>query len=290
MSPLFLFFILATITIPDSPGIINDNQNSDGIIINKDLSNDAQSEYDNGILIVKDSVLQDTETTPTPTTTNSDASSSSGGGGGGGGGSASSENFSNIIKWEEQTGTLIINQSVSFKFNLPIYEILLTGKENEYDVSVRVELLKDKPQKATVKPDDEVTQYFNVITSTKRMKEAIIRFKSNQSSELLKWNESKWIKLDMIENVDDAGLTIPQECIGERPTKICYTYQTDSFSSFAIIKKHEIVPTSTPQLQPTITPIQATTSLLSIQETPKQVSGFTLISLIFILLIIRKIK
>lgn len=278
---IITLIILLVIVIPDSPAITNDNQNSNGIIINQDLSNDAQINYDNGIQIVKESVNQDFNPTSTQTTTTQTSSSS----GGGGGGASSSENFSNILQFEQHDGTLTKDKPVSFKFNLPIYEILLTGKENEYDVSVRVELLKNKPQKATINPNGEVIQYFNVITSSKRIKEAIIRFKSNQSSELLRWNNTEWIKPDIIENVEYIELKIPQECIDEK--QICYTYKTNTLSSFAIIKKPIITTASTPSPQSTETKINTNTSILSAQKTPKQSSGFTFISLIIILLISR---
>lgn len=263
--------ILLVVAVPDSNGVLLDNQTnySNGIIVNQSLSNDIQDNYSNGIIVTKKSELFDSElivlstpvstpistatiiSTPIVTSIPRSSGGSSGGSssGGSGGGITSLEDLKNIIQFETHENTLLVNQPVSYKFKLPIYEVLITGKENEYDVSVRVEILKNKPLKAQTTPDGvEVIQYFNVITSTKRLKEAVIRFKTNQSAELLKWEGTKWVKLGAVENVEDIGLKIPQDCLEEQ--QICYTYKTNSFSGFAIVKNMAATssPIQTPEL------------------------------------------
>jgi PGF-pre-PGF domain-containing protein len=234
---------------------------------------DAQKDYSGGIIIIKKSVLLDEDAVPivsNPTT----SSSSGGGGGGGGGGVTSAETVDNILQFEQHEGNIIKDKPTSYKFNLSIYEVLITGKENEYDVSVRVELLKNH-SKAAVKPDGEVLTYFNIITSTKRMKEAAIRFKINQTAKLVKWNGSDWIELNITYDNNYYQATV------------------NSLSSFAIIKvpKAEILTLASATPQPAS--IEKTTSLLYEQTPqPKQAPGFgifiTLISLILLVVICRK--
>ncbi len=289
-------------TINDSRAILNDNINSANPIIVPD----------------KASVLQDVDVTPIPQ--NSGGSSGGGGnsggggsGGSGGGGITSSENISNILRYETQDRTLLANQSISFKFNLPVYEILLIGKENEYDVSVRVELLKNTPQKATVKPDGDVIQYFNIITSSKRVKEGVIKFKSNQSATLFKWNGTAWINLipySIFEQCQETqvfyygtdrnkvscNIVTPFEIVGTKQyykdnvNNISYNYQikTDGFSSFAIVSTSLDKPKPVIVSEVTVIPIETPLFPLYPETTPsqKQALGFEgIIALIGLMII-----
>lgn len=240
---ILILYIVPTLAIVPADNLDNKSYNPEN------NTNTSFIHENSEVFVSENTIVSTTSISSTPIITvtstsssisSSTSSSSSSGGGGGGGSITSSENYSNILRYETHEGTLIAGQPIPYNFNLFVYQILITGKENEYDVSVKVELLKDKPQKATVKPDGKVIQYFNVITSTKKLKEAIIRFKTNQSAELLRWNDTEWEKLNYQKVYEDGGLKIPQECIDEN--QICSTYSLGKLSSFAIIKANEQTP------------------------------------------------
>lgn len=326
--------ILLVVAVPDSNGILQDNQTnySNGIIVNQSLSNDIQDNYNNGIIITKKSELFDSDlivlstpvstpistatiiSTPMVTSIPKSSGGSSGGSsstGSGGGGITSSEDFKNIIQFETHENTLLVNQPVSYKFKLPIYEVLITGKENEYDVSVRVEILKNKSQKVIINPEGKVLTYFNVISNTKKIKEVQIKFKTNQSAKLMKWNGSMWINLvnNPINEVCQETLvyyygtdhnkvscsiqTIPnREVIGFKEyykddlNNIYYNYQikTDSLSNFAIVKQSQ--QNSIDKPSETIVKEEPKINNNKIIATPKESPGFEIMSIIGVLLIL----
>lgn len=161
--------------------------------------------------------------TPTPTGTGGTGSSGSSGsgssGGGGGGGVTSGENFSNIAKSETRDGSLTAGKPVEFTFKSPefaIYQILITGKENENDVSIKVEHLKNTSRLVSRTAPGTVYVNENVWVNSKKISKVILKFRvtnawiigSNVQKEkikLLRWSDSDWKALDtVVLNSDDT--------------------------------------------------------------------------------------
>ncbi|MGB8216781.1 MAG: PGF-pre-PGF domain-containing protein, partial [Candidatus Methanoperedens sp.] len=110
---------------------------------------------------------------PAPTTSGSGGS----GGGSGGGGVVSGEDFANIAKSESNDEDLVANTPVTYTFKTPelgVYEIALTGKENEPGITVRAEVLKGTSKQVTSQPPGTVYKNINLIAGTSRMKEALV--------------------------------------------------------------------------------------------------------------------
>ncbi|MGB8216782.1 MAG: ice-binding family protein, partial [Candidatus Methanoperedens sp.] len=99
------------------------------------------------------------------------------GGGSGGGGVVSGEDFANIAKSESNDEDLVANTPITYKFKTPelgVYEIALTGKENELGITVRAEVLKGTSKQVTSQPPGTVYKNINLIAGTSRMKEALV--------------------------------------------------------------------------------------------------------------------
>ncbi len=186
------------------------------------------------------------------------------GGGSGGGGVISGEPFDNILTHLTIEGNLIANTPVPFNFSkvpeLGIYEIPVTGMENELFVSMRVELLKGTSKLVTSPPSGVVYKNVNIWPGSKRIKEALINFKVENSwlsnnnlagsdVKLLKWDGSTWLQLETSEIRKDADFTY-------------FEAKTSAFSPFAISAKvTEIAPTVT---APTPTPSTTATSTATV--------------------------
>ncbi len=114
--------------------------------------------------------------------------------------------YSNIIKYEVVERNLIVNQSVEYPFTTPefgIYQILAYGKENEYDISIRIEDLKNTSKYAKPAPGI-VYRNENVWLGSTRINYISVRFRVENSwikdngiddgrlLYLLKWNGTVW--------------------------------------------------------------------------------------------------
>jgi PGF-pre-PGF domain-containing protein len=167
----------------------------------------------------------------------------------GGGGVTTSEPSANIAKAESYDKSLIANTPVTYTFKAPelgVYEIAVTGKENENGIALRVEVLKGTSKQVTVQAPGTVYKNINIVTGTKRMKEALIRFRVENSwlgsnslagsdVKMLHWVGSQWTQLETAQTTKDDTYTY-------------YEAKTVSFSPFAIsgIKGGVLVPTATP--------------------------------------------
>ncbi|VVB91848.1 Periplasmic copper-binding protein (NosD) [uncultured archaeon] len=165
----------------------------------------------------------------------SSSSTGNSGSSGGGGGVITSEPPGNIAAAEKYEKNIIASTPVAYTFTAPelgIYEVDVTGKESENDVSLRVEVLKDTSKLVSVSPPGTVYKNLNVWVGSKRIKEAMIKFRVGNSwlnssdlaagdIRMLKWNGSKWTQLDTTLIKGDASY-------------IYYEATTDTFSNFAI--------------------------------------------------------
>ncbi len=170
-----------------------------------------------------------------PATTTTTTSSSSGGGGSGGGGLVTSEPYDNIAKAERYEKALIAGAPVTYSFKAPehgIYEIAVTGKENENNIAIRVEALKGTSKLVTQNAPGTVYKNVNVWAGTKKITEAIIKFRVENSwlennkftgsdVKMVKWDGSQWVRLETSGSSKDGDYTY-------------FEAKTDTFSSFAI--------------------------------------------------------
>jgi methanogen extracellular protein (TIGR04279 family)/PGF-pre-PGF domain-containing protein len=188
-------------------------------------------------------------------------------GGGSGGGVTTSEPFDNIEKYETVYGHFRANQSVKYSFNpgeSGIYELFITGKENEDDIAIRIEHLKGLSRLVTEQVPGEVKYYVNIWAGSKKIKEAEIEFKVENSwiasnglassdVKIYKWDGSKWLQLGTLEKTNDASYTY-------------FEAKTDTFSHFAISGINIAVPTATPVA--TVNPKTEITPEISPEITP----------------------
>jgi len=185
---------------------------------------------------------------------------SSGGGGEGGPGVTTSEPFENIEKAERYDKSLIANTPVTYSFSAAehgLSEVIITGKENENWIAVRIEALKGSSKNVGTPAPGTVYKNLNIIVGTKKIKEAIIKFKVENSwlnsndlagsdVRLVRWDGSKWEQLETALMSKDA-------------TSTYYEAKTYAFSYFAIIAlKGTAVTTATPEVtkMPGITPAE----------------------------------
>jgi PGF-pre-PGF domain-containing protein len=165
-----------------------------------------------------------------------------------GGGIATSEPYENIAKAQRYEKSLIANLPVTYEFNAPelgVYEIAVTGKDNENDISLWVEALKGRSKVVFIDAPGKVYKNLNMWSGIKRIKEAIIKFKVENSwlvsnnleasdVKMIKWDGSKWAQLETLEISADSSYTY-------------FEAKTDTFSSFAItVLKGVAIPMITP--------------------------------------------
>ncbi|MBU4221783.1 MAG: PGF-pre-PGF domain-containing protein [Euryarchaeota archaeon] len=180
-----------------------------------------------------------------------------GGGGVGGGGVVTSEPYDNIAKYETRSKALIANTPVTYTFTAPehgIYELMVTGKENENDIAIRVEALKGTSKLVATSAPGTAYKNLNIWAGSKKIKEALVRFKventwitsnsfADSDVKMLKWDGTQWTQLETTQKTKDNTYTY-------------FEAKTDTFSSFAIsgVKGGVVAPTVTPSVTVTGTP------------------------------------
>jgi PGF-pre-PGF domain-containing protein len=184
------------------------------------------------------------------TSTGGGGGSTGGGSSTGGGGVVTGEDFANIAKSESYDEDLVADTPVTYTFKTPelgVYEIALTGKENENGITLRVEALKGTSKQVTVQAPGTVYKNINILTGTQRMKEALIKFRventwlssnslAGSDVKMLHWVGSQWTQLETAQTTKDDTYTY-------------YEAKTTTLSPFAIsgIKGGVLVPpTATP--------------------------------------------
>ncbi|MBU4491823.1 MAG: PGF-pre-PGF domain-containing protein, partial [Euryarchaeota archaeon] len=173
----------------------------------------------------------------------------SGGGGEGGRGVVTSEPHDNIARYETEIRDVISNRPVVYNFIAPehgIYELVVTGKESEKDIAIRIEALRGISRLTASLPAGIVYTNINIWAGTEQIKEVLIRFKVENSwiskyasgkVKMLKWDKSKWVQLETTEKNKDSTYTY-------------YEAKTDSFSAFVITLIEDVVtPASTPAIE-----------------------------------------
>jgi PGF-pre-PGF domain-containing protein len=165
----------------------------------------------------------------------SSGSAGNSGSSGGGGGVITLEPPGNIAVAEKHEKNIITTTPVVYTFTAPelgIYEVDVTSKESENDVSLRVEVLKGTSKLVSVLPPGTVYKNLNVWVGSKRIKKAVIKFRVGNSwlssndlaagdVRMFKWDNGKWTQLDATMIREDASY-------------VYYEAATDTFSHFAI--------------------------------------------------------
>lgn len=164
----------------------------------------------------------------------SDSSYSSGGSGGRS--MSSEDSYGNIFKYEIRNQNIVFNQFVKYSFVTPefsIYEILINGKNNELDITTRVDDLINTSKYANKSSPGIVYRNENVWIGTDRINYITVRFRVNNSwmnsnglndslyPRLLKWNGETWLvlKTDII-NKDDTYTYFEAPKAGSSSTSI----------------------------------------------------------------------
>lgn len=178
---------------------------------------------------------------PIPATT----TTITGGSGSGGSGVVTAEPFENIARYEMIERNLEAGKPIIYTFTQDqaiVYEVSVTGKENEYDVSMRIEILKDRSRQVKENAPGLVYRNVNIISGTRNIGENAIKFKVNNSwllengfnssdIRLVKWVDNKWITLETGVLFNKDGYTH-------------FNAKSMTFSTYAItgIKKEELMP------------------------------------------------
>lgn len=200
------------------------------------------------------------------------------------------EPFINIEKAEMLDRILIANTPITYTYKtseLGIYEIVVTGKENENYIALRVEVLKGTSKLVNMSAPGMVYKNLNIWAGTKKIKEVLIRFKVDNSwitdndlagsdVKMVKWDGSKWVQLETLEMDWDNTYTF-------------YEAKTDALYVFAITGlKGELVPIATQAIEITETPAKATVP--SPSEQSKWIPGFELILAILMFSLIYRLR
>ena len=173
--------------------------------------------------------------TVTPKPSNPGGGGSSGGsGGGGGGGITTAEPFANILKFERQDADLKRGSAVPYTFTshvFSIYQVLVTGKENEGQVGIRIEHLKDTSALVSRMPAGIIYANENIWVGSKRIDYVVLRFRVNNS-----WiTENKLDKTDIkLLRFDNGWKKLNTTEINSDSTYTYFESGSPGLSSFAI--------------------------------------------------------
>lgn len=122
----------------------------------------------------------------------------------------SNEPYDNIAQHESITKDLASNQTIDYSFTSPefsIYKVSINGKNNEYDIPVRIDSLKNKSVYAKKLAPGTIYKNENVLIGTKRINYVALKFRVNNSwisdnklddgnpPRLLVWNGTTWLIL-----------------------------------------------------------------------------------------------
>jgi len=169
----------------------------------------------------------------------------------GGGGVVSGEPYDNLLRYQIVIRNLVIDTPVTYNFDKVgqcTYEIVVTGKENDMDVSLRVEELKGQSRITEAPAAGEVYTNFNVWSGTKRIKEAVLKCKVENNwidskgllagdIKILRWADRQWNQLDTKQTNRDSNYTF-------------YEAITTGFSPFTVTGIKEV---AAPQGMPSVT-------------------------------------
>lgn len=221
------------------------------------------------------------------------SSSSGGSDGTGGDGVTTSEPYDNIEKAERYEKTLSAGKPVSYTFTESehaVSEIVVTGEENEYDVTVRIEALKSTSSLVSESAPGTVFKNLNIWAGTKKIKEAVIKFKVENSwldtnnieagnVRMVRWSDNEWGQLETTQNTKDDSYTY-------------YKAKTGGFSSFAIVglKDTSLVPTESEAKVTEVTTPTGEMIPAPIDTGDKESAGFGVMAFVSIMVLMFAIR
>lgn len=242
---------------------------SDGIwVINFSAIDNAGNKEQEKSKIIKINSSATINTSIPCTSCNGGGGVSSGGGGGGG---VSMEDFSNILFTEKVDFNLIKDKPVNqiFKSNNLVYELDVIDANNEDFVTFKVELLKGITRTANKTPEGTVYKYFNIYSGSKRLKEASIRLKVNNS-----WMADNY-DIKLLRLVDGEWTPLETTRINKDDTYTYFEAKTTGLLSFVIVGK-TIQPSVQAYKMDAVTPTEIPQKVAAIQaqSLEKKSSGF----------------
>lgn len=186
--------------------IISVNANSEGTIV----ATASKSGYKDSSVTINAKIKPDpspnttTPDTPTPSRNNDNSGQNDNKA------IMSNEPYDNIDQYETITRNLVSNQTIDYAFISPefsIYKVFINGKNNEYDIPVRIDSLKNKSIYAKKLVPGTIYKNENILIGTKRINYVALKFRVKNSwisdnklddgnpPRLLVWNGTTWLML-----------------------------------------------------------------------------------------------
>lgn len=223
----------------------------------------------------------------------------------GGNGVITKEPLSNIAKSETQENNLIAGRAVTYTFSnpgIPIYQLVVTGEENENLVAIRVELLNGTSKLAGESAPGNVYANINIWSGSNNIDNILTKFRIENSwigdnniaksdINLVRWNQNKWVSLETKEIDEDDIYTY-----FEANTTGLFETNVTGLSTFALSSVKSTTPISTTLPGVTGTtpnPVETTIQNIEIPKTTTKTSGFETVLAIIgisIIYIVRKVR
>lgn len=160
--------------------IISVNANSEGTIV----ATASKSGYKDSSVTINAKIKPDpspnttTPDTPTPSRNNDNSGQNDNKA------IMSNEPYDNIDQYETITRNLVSNQTIDYAFISPefsIYKVFINGKNNEYDIPVRIDSLKNKSIYAKKLVPGTIYKNENILIGTKRINYVALKFRVKNS-------------------------------------------------------------------------------------------------------------
>lgn len=149
------------------------------------------------------------------------------------------EDYNNIINEETNDRDLSTNTSVIYEFKTvqPIYRVDVIGEINEFDIPLRVEILKNISSLIKEPATGIIYRYFNIWIKSERINNITFKYAINDSwldnnnlsakdIKSYQWNSSEWKVLDT-------------KILGRGNGNVYFESVTDNIGSFVIVGNSE---------------------------------------------------
>ena len=182
---------------------------------------------------------------------------------------------SNRIEYDWQ-----FDSSITYQFrNCDEFDAIITPKENENDVMLKLEILKDKSINTLSAPSGPIYKYFNLYSGSKRFETATIKFRVDNtwlsnvvSLNLMRWNGNEWT-------------TLETKLLHSDGTYTYYEAYTNAFSNFAIVGTPKVAEVITPVVttpQPTPIPTTIINETVEIPEEKSIIINYIIFAFVII--------
>lgn len=151
------------------------------------------------------------------------------------------EDYNNVEKMDTREKYLLDNTSVTYEFISvpPVYNVSVTGRANEFDVQLKIEILKNVSESVRQPAGRAIYKYFNAWIRTGRIENVTIGYVVNNS-----WMNDNNMSEENIRLVEWNGLwkVLDTKIIDSRNDGTHFESKTDAIghpSYFAIIGNDE---------------------------------------------------